>query len=225
MGGLQAATAAARGTTSAPSGIQAGIQNAVNSAFGTAKSAAPNEGTRAPNQTPAQRSAYQAGYADNTNQGMARTAFGAVPGVGSLVGEGVARTMSSPSARNPDTAAAYNSGVTGSTDAGLSGTTRGLASAAAGLALGPIGAALASMITGGTSYAMQRAANPTAFEGTTKQSFSGPVTGSVQGATGNANNSGYAVDTSPMSSAMTAPTSFEHASDFSDAYKNFGGLI
>lgn len=226
MGGLQAATQAARDSKNGGiSSTQQGIANAVANAFGTSKVAATDDGTRSPMATPGQKDAYNAGYRNETNAGMTRAAFGALPGVGSLVGEGIARTaMAEPAGLADNEKAAYSTGVTGAKDAGIGNTARTVGSLAGGVLGGPLGSALASALLGGYSYSQQRAANPAAFAGE-GQSYSGPVSGSMAGALSVDGNSGNTVaPTSSMATALSSGGSFGLPSDYGDAYNSYQNM-
>ena len=226
MSGLQSAVSAARDARNGNlSGIQQGIAKAVSSAFGSPAAAAQTDGTRAPNATPGQKAAYNSGYRNETNAGLTRSAFGAVPGVGSLVGEGIARTaMAAPAGMADNEAAAYSTGVSGAKDAGIGSGTRAAASTLGSVLGGPIGAALASLALGGFSYSQQRAANPAAFAGMSSPA-AGPVSGAEDGTVslGNAGSNGVNVP-SGMAQAMMGPgddASYGLANDYSDAYNSY----
>lgn len=230
MGGLKSAVDSAR----ADKGLsRAGMQNAVNQAFGTGEASHPNAGTKAPSATPAQKDANRMGYRDEASAGMSRTAFGATaPGIGSLVGEGVARTQTMGAAgMAPENAAAYSTGRTAAKEAGISTGARGLGTALGTLLGGPVGGMLASLAMGVTSYGMQRQANPQAFSGAAP-SYSGPVAGSaIQGAAGpggasGANGNGNVAAGSPTMADTMSYDSNEYGapSDYSTAYNSYHAM-
>lgn len=210
---------------------RAGMQNAVNSAFGT--STHPNVGTRAPSATPAQKDAYRGGFRDEANARLTSATFGSVaPGVGSLVGEGVSRTMTmGDKGMAPENAAAYSTGRTGAKDAGISSGMRGLGTALGGILGGPIAGALANAGLGTASYNMQRQANPEAFTGAAP-SYSGPVasTGingvaSPGGNTGASGNNNSAAGAPTMASTLaTDSDEYGAPSDYSTAYNSYHAM-
>ena len=225
MGGLTSAVNAARSEKSA---LSQSIGNQVSKTMGTGESSHPNAGVTAPNATPAQKDAYMSGYRNETNAGMTRTAFGVVPGVGTLAGEGVARTQTmSPAGMAPENAAAYSSGRTGAKDAGISSGARGLATGMASILGGPIAGALTNAVMGTMSYNMQRAANPQAFSGAAPQSM-GPVgDNGIRDAAGNGNggvSNGASTGTPSMTTALNDETYGGAPSDYSAAYNSYHSM-
>lgn len=227
MSGLKASVDAARADRTGAAGGQSatsrGIADAVGRTMGTAAAAGnPNSDTKAPNATPAQKDAYRSGYRDEANSGMTQSAFGMVPGVGSLVGKAVGASITQGDrGMAPENAAAYSSGQKGASAAGIGSVAQGAGTALGALIGGPIGAALAKMAMGSMSYAMQREANPEAFSGAGK-TYSGPVTGSGT-FSGDGNNGGTSVPSPTMTNALAAPA-FESASDYSDQYNSYQNM-
>lgn len=232
MGGLMGAVQSARASkTSSPGSTQ----SAVNGAFASSESAAPEAATAGRRMSEAAARGFDA----QANAGMTESAFGVGGGVSSLAGKAIGATMTSnPYGKNTQEAAAFDSGRKEASSAGLSSTTKGLASLAAGVLGGPIGAALASLALGGASYGMQQNAREGAFPGIGKAAPNpgNPTTnGSVGsnasqlGSGGGKGNIASGMAEAAGAAAGAAPTPFEFASDYSQQRKvdnlNLGSII
>lgn len=112
-----------------------------------------------------QMNAFKSGYRDQANNSMTSAAFGTAGTVGSAIGAGIGKITGTNYAAGSDEANTAARGAAYANQNGLSSTARGLGSMAAGILGGPVGSAIASLALGGTSYAMQRNAFPSAFDG------------------------------------------------------------
>lgn len=190
MGGLTSAVQSARSarSTTGKSSMSSNIGNAVANAFGGKDQSSNSMGTGASGysndtagsvsnsvgamNTPqakakaeSQMNAFKSGYRDQVNNSMTSAAFGATGSIGSAIGAGIGKVTGTGYAPGSDEANTASRGAAYANQNGLSSTARGLGSMAAGILGGPVGSAIASLALGGTSYAMQRNAFPSAFEG------------------------------------------------------------
>ena len=252
MGGLKSSVEGARSAKST-NGVSGSIQGAVNSAFSgeSPASSAMSTGYNSPGQVSndvgamntqaakdkaeSQMGAFKTGYRNEANAGVTQSAFGATGGVGSLVGAAIGKTaMDNGFATGSDEANAAAAGGRLAGQNGLSNTTKGLGSTLAGVLGGPIGSAIASMALGATSYAMQRSAMPSAFDGQQTQSY-GNIAGG-NGAFSNGGNGAFSNGANPYSSSIASamaaanqPSTFQAADDYSEQRKvnnlNLGSII
>lgn len=228
MGGLMGAVNSAR---SSKASSPAGVQGAVQGAFTSSESAAPEAATAGRRMS----EAAARGFDNTANAGMTESAFGVGGSVGSLAGKAVgAVTSGDPYAKGSPESTAYAAGSREAKDAGLSSTTKGLASLAAGVLGGPIGSALASLALGGISYGMQQQARESAMPGIGKAApnVGNPTNnGSVGDNASQLGNGGGNKISEAMTTAAATPveTPFEFASDYSkdrDVNKlNLGSII
>lgn len=190
MGGLTSAVQSARSarSTTGKSSMSSNIGNAVANAFGGKDQSSNSMGTGASGysndtagsvsnsvgamNTPqakakaeSQMNAFKSGYRDQANNSMTSAAFGATGSIGSAIGAGIGKVTGTGYAPGSDEANTASRGAAYANQNGLSSTARGLGSMAAGILGGPVGSAIASLALGGTSYAMQRNAFPSAFDG------------------------------------------------------------
>lgn len=188
MGGLVGAVQSARAAKSTTSvtgksSISSNIGNAVTNAFGGMDQSKDSFGAGVSNtgsvsnsvgamNTPqakakaeSQMNAFKSGYRDQANNSITSAAFGATGSIGSAIGAGIGKVTGTGYAPGSDEANTASRGAAYANQNGLSSTARGLGSMAAGILGGPVGSAIASLALGGTSYAMQRNAFPSAFEG------------------------------------------------------------
>lgn len=112
-----------------------------------------------------QMNAFKSGYRNEANAGMTSSAFGTAGVPGSVVGKAIGKVTGDGYASGSDEANTASRGAAYAQQNGLSDTAKGLGSMAAGILGGPVGSAIASLALGGTSYAMQRNAFPSAFDG------------------------------------------------------------
>lgn len=233
MGGLSDAVGNAR-SSRATNSVSGSIQGAVNNAFGgtSPASSAMSTGYNSPGQVSndvgamntqaakdkaeSQMGAFKTGYRNEANAGMTQSAFGATGDVGGLVGAGIGAAVNQNGfATDSDEANAAKAGGALAQQNGMSGLAKGAISAGASLLGGPVAGMIASMLTGAYSYSQQREGMPSAFEGQTNTTPTGPIAG------GNANfANSTGTDTAPVS-GMTAAMSgaaqngFQAASDYS----------
>lgn len=229
MGGLMGAVQSARSSkASSPSGVQGAVQGA----FASSESSAPEAATAGRRMS----EAAARGFDNTANAGMTESAFGVGGSVGSLAGKAVgAVTAGNPYGKDSPESVAYSAGAREAKDAGLSSTTKGLASLAAGVLGGPIGSALASLALGGISYGMQQEARESALPGIGKAAPNpgNPTTngsvGNTQLGNGNGGKPGSMSDAMAAASSTPVEDPFEFASDYSkerDPTKlNLGSII
>lgn len=249
MGGLtsavQSARAARTGTTT--STMSSNIGNAVKSAFSgkdqstssmgigdTSGSVSNSVGAmntpQAKAKAESQMNAFKSGYRDQANASMTGAAFGATGAIGSAVGAGIGKITGTGYAPGSDEANTASRGAALANQNGLSSTARGLGSMAAGILGGPVGSAIASMVLGGTSYAMQRGAFPSAFDGQQDKGITSSMAqnnGSETMRNGGSNiaNGMQQAAVEPVEPVVTQPAeqqppAFEHASDYTNQRNN-----
>lgn len=255
MGGLTSAVQSARAarSTTDKSSMSSNIGNAVTNAFAgknqssnsmgvgasgygnnTAGSVSNSVGAmntpQAKAKAESQMNAFKSGYRDQANKSITGAAFGTAGIVGSAVGAGVGKITGTNYAAGSDEANTAQRGAAYANQNGISSTTRGLGSMAAGVLGGPVGSAIASLALGGTSYAMQRNAFPSAFDG---QQDKG-ITSSMAANNGSETMRGGGIAASmqqaaqPELVAAAVPAqqepNFEHASDYTDRRNSLWNL-
>ena len=182
-----------------------------------------------------QMNAFKSGYRDQANSSMTGAAFGATGSIGSAIGAGIGKVTGTGYAPGSDEANTASRGAAYANQNGLSSTARGLGSMAAGILGGPVGSAIASLALGGTSYAMQRNAFPSAFDGQQDKGITSSMAmnngsetmreGGNQ-AGGIAASMQQAAQPEPVAAAQPAQQepNFEHASDYTNQRNSMWNL-
>lgn len=272
MGGLVGAVQSARAAKSTTSvtgksSISSNIGNAVTNAFGGMDQSKDSFGAgvsdngsvsnsvgamntpQAKAKAESQMNAFKSGYRDQANNSMTGAAFGTAGTVGSAVGAGIGKVTGTNYASGTDEANTAARGAAYANQNGLSSTARGLGSMAAGILGGPVGSAIASLALGGTSYAMQRNAFPSAFDGQQDKGITsgmamnnGSETMRESGLSNGpeiVSDGGWSSGNDMVSSMLqaavpeqtaAAPAPFDHASDYTNQRNsiwgmNLGGII
>lgn len=258
MGGLVGAVQSARAAKSTTSvtgksSISSNIGNAVTNAFGGMDQSKDSFGAgvsdngsvsnsvgamntpQAKAKAESQMNAFKSGYRDQANSSMTGAAFGATGSIGSAIGAGIGKVTGTGYAPGSDEANTASRGAAYANQNGLSSTARGLGSMAAGILGGPVGSAIASLALGGTSYAMQRNAFPSAFDGQQDKGITSSMAmnngsetmreGGNQ-AGGIAASMQQAAQPEPVAAAQPAQQepNFEHASDYTNQRNSMWNL-
>lgn len=253
-GAVQSARAA-KSTTSVAgkSSISSNIGNAVTNAFGGMDQSKDSFGAgvsdtgsvsnsvgamntpQAKAKAESQMNAFKSGYRDQANNSMTGAAFGTAGTVGSAVGAGIGKITGTNYASGTDEANTAERGAAYANQNGLSPTARALGSAAAGILGGPVGSAIASLALGGTSYAMQRNAFPSAFDGQQDKGITSSMAmnngsetmregGNHVGSMASSMQQAAQPETVAAAQPAQQEPNFEHASDYTDQRNSLWNL-